>query len=310
MRPEKGDYIMFLLALNAGHGFETPGKRCLKSIDPNETREYVLNKRICDKLQNKLSTVGGISVLRIDGGKDISISARAKAANNSNADLYLAVHHNAGINGGSGGGIEAYVYLKVNEQTKAWQNAFYNEIIKQTGLKGNRSNGIKSADFGECRETKMPAVLMECGFMDSTTDTPVILTDDFAEKAAQSFFNVIVSKAGLSVTEPTAAPTVTENKTSRAKSAQEIANEVIAGVWGNGNVRRERLTAAGYDYDEIQALVNAALGTPMNKPKSNETVAREVINGAWGNGQDRKNRLIAAGYNYTQIQSIVNALLK
>ena len=40
------------------------------------------------------------------------------------------------------------------------------------------------------------------------------------------------------------------------KSNEEIAKEVIAGKWGNGLERKERLTAAGYDYKKIQAIVN------------------------------------------------------
>ena len=40
------------------------------------------------------------------------------------------------------------------------------------------------------------------------------------------------------------------------KSNEDIAKEVIAGKWGNGLERKQRLTAAGYDYDKIQAIVN------------------------------------------------------
>lgn len=48
---------MFKLALDAGHGLYTAGKRCLKSLDPNETREWVLNNRICNKIQVELGEV-------------------------------------------------------------------------------------------------------------------------------------------------------------------------------------------------------------------------------------------------------------
>ena len=43
------------------------------------------------------------------------------------------------------------------------------------------------------------------------------------------------------------------------RSNDEIANEVIAGKWGNGNERKARLTAAGYDYNTIQGLVSQKL---------------------------------------------------
>ena len=44
------------------------------------------------------------------------------------------------------------------------------------------------------------------------------------------------------------------------KSNEEIANEVIAGKWGNGQDRKNRLTAAGYDYRAVQDIVNRKLG--------------------------------------------------
>lgn len=91
------------------------------------------------------------------------------------------------------------------------------------------------------------------------------------------------------------------------KSNAEIANEVIAGKWGNGTERKERLTDAGYNYSEIQKIVNGKLG--VNPKKSVDEVAREVIHGDWGNGEERKQRLTAEGYNYLAIQHKVNELL-
>ena len=44
------------------------------------------------------------------------------------------------------------------------------------------------------------------------------------------------------------------------KSITEIAKEVIAGKWGNGNERKKRLIDAGYDYDAVQKKVNELLG--------------------------------------------------
>ena len=41
------------------------------------------------------------------------------------------------------------------------------------------------------------------------------------------------------------------------KTNQEIAKEVLAGQWGNGQDRRDRLTAAGYIYDDVQSIVNS-----------------------------------------------------
>lgn len=191
---------MFKIALTAGHYLHTPGKRCLKKIDPAETREWVLNDRICDKVEKLLSDYDGYSLVRTDdtlGKKNISLSQRAKKANDFGADIYISVHHNAGINGGSGGGIEAYVYLKVDKKTEEWQDALYDSLIKHTGLKGNRSNPLRRSDLFECRATNMPAVLLELGFMDSIVDTPIILTDEYANNCAKAIVEVIVEKGNL-----------------------------------------------------------------------------------------------------------------
>lgn len=53
--------------------------------------------------------------------------------------------------------------------------------------------------------------------------------------------------------------TTKESSAPNKKSNEEIANEVIAGKWGNGSDRKNRLTAAGYDYNAIQKIVNQKL---------------------------------------------------
>lgn len=104
----------------------------------------------------------------------------------------------------------------------------------------------------------------------------------------------------------------TENKP-KLKSVDEVAKEVIAGQWGNGQDRFNKLAAAGYDANAVQNRVNELLGASSkstSNKKSNETIANEVIAGKWGNGADRKNKLTAAGYDYNAIQAIVNKKLQ
>ena len=92
-----------------------------------------------------------------------------------------------------------------------------------------------------------------------------------------------------------------------SKSIAELAQEVIQGKWENGEERKQRLTAAGYDYSAVQYKVNQMMGTTG---KTVDQLAREVIYGYWGNGDDRKIRLTAAGYDYNTVQKRVNELLK
>ena len=192
---------MFKLALSAGHGINTAGKRCLKSLDKNETREWFLNDRICDYIERYLSDYSGYELLRLDdsddGKENVALAARVGAANRWGADLYLSIHHNAGINGGSGGGIVAYSHPKSSKASVEWRDAFYETLIAYTGLKGNRSNPKATGDYYVLRETKMPATLLEMGFMDSSTDVPIILTDDYAQKCAKAIVEVLVSLGKL-----------------------------------------------------------------------------------------------------------------
>lgn len=50
------------------------------------------------------------------------------------------------------------------------------------------------------------------------------------------------------------------SETTAKKTVEEIAKEVIQGKWGNGEERKEKLTAAGYDFSEVQDVVNELMG--------------------------------------------------
>ena len=72
------------------------------------------------------------------------------------------------------------------------QKAVYEAVVAATGLRGNRANPMARASLYVLRNTKMPAVLVEFGFMDSTTDTPIILTEEFAEQAAEGVVSALI----------------------------------------------------------------------------------------------------------------------
>lgn len=59
--------------------------------------------------------------------------------------------------------------------------------------------------------------------------------------------------------------TASTSTTIAKKSVGEIAAEIIAGKWGNGSDRKSRITAAGYDYNAVQAKVNEKLGAATKK---------------------------------------------
>lgn len=198
---EETDMGSFKIALGAGHGINTAGKRCMKALDPNETREWWLNDRVCDYIADGLKDYEGYSLLRMDDsddGKDnIDLSVRAKTANAWGADIYLSIHHNAGANGTTAGGIVAFSHPQAGSATHALRDELYDALIKHTGLKGNRWDGTLEYNYQILRETKMDAVLLELGFMDSKTDVPIILSDDHAKKCAAAIVEVLVKRGKL-----------------------------------------------------------------------------------------------------------------
>lgn len=250
------------VAIDAGHFKYTPGKRCLKSIDPSETREWYLNSRVAAMLSARLADYKNVEVMRMDdttGEHEVSLAKRCQKANDWGADIYLSVHHNAGIRGGTGGGTVVFYCsgLKVRaEQARR----LYDDVVAETGLRGNRSNGVVYRAYYVLRNTKMPAFLLENGFMDSKTDTPIILTQEHAEKTAKGLekfladtFDLIKKEAPV---EPENPDKDGDNKT-RYNTIEEVPD------WGRDTIKM--LVDKGYlkgdgvgldlSYDLLRTLV-------------------------------------------------------
>lgn len=94
-----------------------------------------------------------------------------------------------------------------------------------------------------------------------------------------------------------------------SKSIEEIAREVIAGVYGNGDERKKKIEAEGYNYNVVQNKVNELLKASSTPKKTVDQIAQEVIAGKWGNGDTRKQKITSAGYDYNAVQAKVNQLL-
>lgn len=187
-----------IIALDAGHGMRTAGKRCLKSLDPNETREWFLNDRIMDKVEAMLAAYD-CRVIRVGdttGAKDVSLSSRVKTANAAGADIYISMHHNAGLNGHNGGGTVVF-YSSSKTERGVQAQKLYEAIVSRTGLRGNRSQKVVKKGFYVIENTSMPAFLVENGFMDSPQDVPVILTEQHADRTAEGVVAFIVTMLHL-----------------------------------------------------------------------------------------------------------------
>ena len=291
---------MIKIALDAGHGLYTAGKQT-----PDGIKEWTLNDKVRDKVVALLKDYD-VEIINVDndeGKTDESLASRLSRYKKEGVAAFVSIHHNA-FTGSWNNATGVEVYTDRNGTTKDTKLAkcIYNRLVKYTGLKGR---GVKKENWYVINQNTIPAVLCEGGFMDSKSDYKVITSDAgqtaYAKAVAEGLIEFLDLKKKVVVK-----PTTT---TTTKKSNTEIAKEVIAGKWGNGITRKNKLKKAGYDYNVIQAEVDRLLKGTSTK-KSNEEIAKEVIAGKWGNGATRKSNLKKAGYNPTVIQTLVNKLLK
>ena len=157
---------MVKIALDAGHATNTAGKRT-----PDGEREWSFNNAVAIAAERYLKEYEGVEVLRVDdrsGKRDVPLKERTDAANRWGADYYVSIHHNA-MTGAwhNGGGVETFVHPNASEASKRLAKAVHPRIVSAMGI-GDR--GVKVANHHVTRETKMPAILTEGGFMDSRKD--------------------------------------------------------------------------------------------------------------------------------------------
>ena len=228
-----------LIAIDAGHGLKTAGKRCDITLDSKQTREWTLNDRIADKLQAMLANYD-CETIRVDdttGDKDVALANRVDAANKAQADVYISIHHNAGINRGTGGGVVVYYYSSKAERKNQAQD-LYNHIVKRNGLVGNRASKVIKNKYYVLANTNMPAFLIENGFMDSKTDVPVILTAEHADKTAQGILDFLVAEYNLKQIKK---PAVTTTKTVYRVQCGAFSNKK------NAEALKKKLNNAGFE---------------------------------------------------------------
>lgn len=239
---------MFKIAYGAGHNMYTPGRRIPKTLDGNETKEWVLNDRVARYFAEAAGQYEGVELLRVDdprGEAEVDLSARCITANNYDADFCLAIHHNGGINLGKGGGIVAYSYPG-STKGATYRDAIYDACIAAGGLKGNRANPKATENFQVLRQTNAPAVLMEYGFMDSATDAPVILTEAYAKLVAYATMEGIAKVAEL---KKKVVHLETETKTTKEENTVNVTLNVLQNGSKGEQVKalQRMLYAMGYE---------------------------------------------------------------
>ena len=185
--------------LDPGHGGSDSGAVA------NGVREKDLTLSVYNKVSSRLASLGYSVLTSRNTDKDVGLVSRADQANKSNADMFLSIHFNAGGRGASYG-IETYYYKpeagytpainKENhnnperlEKSRKLANKVQQNLLYKTGA---YDRGVKRASFAVLRETSIPSILVELGFIDNQEEVSKIKTNEYQEKLADGIVDGIV----------------------------------------------------------------------------------------------------------------------
>ena len=228
--------------ISAGHGGSDSG------AVGNGFKEKDLNLSIALACGDYLKSRGvEVRMSRVKDEND-DLNQEARESNAFGPDLTVSIHNNAG----GGDGVEAW-YSIVGGLGKTCAENILAEVVKigqnSRGAKTKKGSGGKDY-YGFIRQTKAPAVIVECAFIDNARDIQIINTESKRVVMGEAIAKGILKTLGIADSAPMTTPAPT------TKSIEEVAKEVIAGKYGNGEARKIALKNAGYDYAAVQARVN------------------------------------------------------
>lgn len=182
---------MTIIVIDAGHGGTDPG------ATGNGLREKDLTLTIALGVASFLRQTGADIRLIRSTDTTLSLSQRTAYANSVGADYYLSIH----INAGGGTGFESYVWNgPVDGKTTQIRDAIHQQVAAHFSSVGLRDRGKKTANFHVLRETRMPACLLECGFIDNATDASHLKKSTFIDGLAKAIGQGVANGLGLKVT--------------------------------------------------------------------------------------------------------------
>lgn len=161
------------VVIDAGHGNQDPG-----TIGVTGKKEKDFNLSLALKIQQLLKKESGIKVIMTrDDDNFLTLSERVSLANNAKADLFLSIHANSGPAAATGS--ETY-YNRANSKTLA--NTVHKYLVQAAGLK---DRGVKTGNFAVIRDTTMPAILLEVGFLSNKNDEAALFNETFQNRVAE-----------------------------------------------------------------------------------------------------------------------------
>lgn len=195
MKDKKG-----IICLDAGYGFNTLNKTTPMFEDGSTIHEAEQNYSIMFRVAKYLEFNGLEVILTNDNVyNDYTIKDRLDICNNSKASIFVSIRKN-GINSkwqDYAKGIETYCYRFGTEGEKLARR-IHNNIIKDTNL---YNRGVKEGSWGVIKNTKIPAVLLELGFIDYLDEAKQMKDRSWHDKYAKAITKGICEYFNMKITE-------------------------------------------------------------------------------------------------------------
>lgn len=162
-----------IICIDPGHGGKDPG-----AVN-GECQEKRLALKIAYKLTDKITPYDFKVLPTRQGDKYVSLQERCDMANKCNCDIFVSIHINSATNPAANG-IETLCYEEF--QSKNLAKYIQKALISSTGAK---DRGVKITNMlYVLNNTKMPAVLVETGFISNQEDLYSLVDDDYQDKIA------------------------------------------------------------------------------------------------------------------------------
>lgn len=178
-----------IIVVDPGHGGKDPGTKSGQAI------EKAIVLKVSQLVKQKLEADGASVLMTRVGDTFPTLDERYKFATKHYGEIFVSIHANSATST-SAKGTETYYSVTSNENEKedvVLATNINNEIVKNVGT-SNR--GVKRADFVVIKNLKIPAVLVELGFVSNVEDRAKLLSDQYIEAYAQSIYNGIVAYYG------------------------------------------------------------------------------------------------------------------
>ena len=187
--------------LDPGHGGWESGASYSSVMEKN------INLAVSNKVKANLEALGFTVIMSRTTDTYVGLLERSEEANASGADIFVSIHHNAMPSNATVTGIETYYYQYdsdyppvINEEmhndptrileSAQLASAIQNSLVVNTGA---IDRGVRRNTFAVLRETAIPAVLLELGYMSSPTELAKLTTASYQTTLAKAITAGIVA---------------------------------------------------------------------------------------------------------------------